>query len=277
MIKIFISIIAVIVISPVALIKEYLFVRSHRQEINMKKRTTVLSVFGSIILIFVTASGWFIYKADFEKSEIEIHNKGSYRLTIYQIGAPAFPFGDGRCRFVLNKDDKRIDEMEIRLANDGKWPDEDNFDVEWNADSVSITAHGEEQEDKTYVLYFDSSMYVLDKPQILNANFDGWDDDGFWAIVCDPLDNDIFPDGAKLKVLFNEDTYIIDIDGSVTYYDPDRKLFEPKIGNKLNWSEGMVIQIEFTAYKGYVQDNGYHNLAAGRKIENVDVIVIDAD
>ncbi len=277
MIRVLFYILVAIILIPVALVREYFFMRSHRQEIDMKKRTIVLSVLGIIILIIVTAVGWFVYKTDYEKSEINTYDNGSYQLKIYQVGTPVFPYGEGKCRFILNKDGKKIDEMDIWLANDGKWPDTANFDVSWNKDSVSITAHGEEQEDRTYVLYYGKSIYVLDEPQQLRANFISFNSDGLRAVVCDPMDNDIFPKDAQLTVMFNEDTYIIDLDGSVTYYDPSRKLFEPEIGKKFRWSEGMVIQIQFTAYQGYNKDNGFRNLAIGRRIENVDVVAVDAE
>ncbi len=277
MTRILFYILAAIILIPVALLREYLFTRSHRKDIDMKKRTVVLSALGIITLTIVTAVGWFVYKTDYEKSEINTYDNGSYQLKIYQVGTPVFPYGEGKCMFILNKDGKKIDEMDIWLANDGKWPDTANFDVSWNKDSVSITAHGEEQEDRTYVLYYGKSIYVLEEPHQLRANFISFNSDGLRAVVCDPMDNDVFPKDAQLTVMFNEDTYIIDLDGSVTCYDPDRKLFEPEIGKKFRWSEGMVIQIEFTAYQGYNRDNGFRNLAIGRRIENVDVIAVDAE
>ena len=107
MIRVLFYILAAIILIPVALVREYLFMRSHRQEIDMKKRTAVLSVLGIIALIIITFIGWFVYKTDYEKSEINTYDNGSYQLKIYQIGTPIFPYGEGKCRFTLNKDGKK--------------------------------------------------------------------------------------------------------------------------------------------------------------------------
>ena len=81
------------ILIPVALLREYLFTRSHRKDIDMKKRTVVLSALGIITLTIVTAIGWFVYKTNYEESEIGTYDNGSYQLKIYQVGTPIFPYG----------------------------------------------------------------------------------------------------------------------------------------------------------------------------------------
>ena len=76
---------------------------------------------------------------------------------------------------------------------------------------------------------------------------------------------------------FTEETYFIDLDGSVTEYHPHRTLFGRPIGKKLGWVEGMVLQIEFNACTDYSEGNGFGNRALGGRIENVDVIVVYED
>ena len=144
----------IVIVIIFALIRESLFVKDHKDDINLKTRSTVLFILRSILIIFLILIAIFIYETEYKISEIETYEKDQYRLVIYQVGTPSFPYGSGKCRFVLNKDGKQITKQEIELANDGKWPDSSNFSVEWKSDSVSVTAHGEEQEDVAYTLNF---------------------------------------------------------------------------------------------------------------------------
>ncbi len=148
----FLPIIAVVIIF--VLIRESLFVKAHKGDINMKTRSIVLFILRSILLIVLILIAVFVYETDYKQSEIETYEKDQYRLVIYQVGTPSFPYGSGKCRFILSSDGKQINKQDIELANDGKWPDSNNFSVEWKSDSVSVTAHGEEQEDVAYTLNF---------------------------------------------------------------------------------------------------------------------------
>ncbi len=276
MLGIVIFFLAAIILTPVAVIREKLYVRNHREQINMKKRAIVLWSLRSIVLIIVVALGLFIYKTGYEKTELGSYEKDDHKLIIWHVGVPDFPFGQSYCRLELDKDGKKIDEMDFTLQNDGKWPDSENFTVFWQDDRVVITAHGEEQDDKTYVLFLnENSMRELSKPIRLHANLIDWNDDSFTVQVCDAMDNGIFPDGGQLTVEFGEGTYFIDLDGSRTDYIAQRKLFEPTVAKKLKWVEGMVLDIEITAYQDFVADNGFHNRAKAGRIENVDVIAVD--
>ncbi|MBQ6654620.1 MAG: hypothetical protein IJM79_03755 [Erysipelotrichaceae bacterium] len=243
----------------------------------MKKGSVILPVMGSLLLVVVLAIGFLIYKTEYARTLIGTYDNGNRQLTISEIGEPGFPFGSSQCRLVLNEGGRLADSMDFSVANDGKRLSEEAFEVSWLANGVSVTVHGEEQEDRTYVLYSASEgIQMLTQPQLLHANFIEWVRDGFRAEVCDPMDNTVFPDGAQLTVIFTEETYFIDLDGSVTYY-PGKSLFEPSISRKLKWVEGMVIEIEIIACEDYVKDNGFRNRVIGRRIENVDVIVVDLD
>ena len=100
------------------------------------------------------------YRTQYARNEIKTYysDDHSYRLVIYSIGEPEFPFGPGKCRFVLSGEGKKIHEFDFTMYNDGKWPDADNFDVSWMSDGVRIIVNGEEQEDKTYTLLFDGRI-----------------------------------------------------------------------------------------------------------------------
>lgn len=125
------------------------------QKNHTKKRSVIILIIISILLLLFGIFGYLIYKAEYEKHEILVSQNDPYKLIIYQSGTPDFPFGQSDCTLQLIKDNKTIDETDIILHNDGKWPDAQNFTVSWLIDSVTITVHGEEQEDMTYVLYFD--------------------------------------------------------------------------------------------------------------------------
>ncbi len=250
----------------------------HKKEIDMKKRAKVLFALRAVLATVILAAGVLIYKTEYEKRIIQKDDNGKHQLIIYEIGEPGFPFGGSKCRLVLKRSGQQIDRIDFCVSNDGKHIKSENFDVNWLDEGVSVTVNGEEQEDKVYVLYFEESrLYVLDAPQEFKANFIRWEKDGFRAVVCDPMDNEVFPKGAEVTVVFTEGTYLIDLDGTVVKYKPDRSLFDPSISKKLDWVEGMVIQIQFTAYEGFNRDNGYKNKATGLRIENVDVIAVESD
>ncbi|MCR5066535.1 MAG: hypothetical protein K6A14_00555 [Erysipelotrichaceae bacterium] len=267
---------AAIILIPIAVIKEKIYVRKHRDQIDMKKRAIVLWSLRSIVLIIVVALGLFIYKTGYEKTELGSYEKGDHKLTIWHIGVPDFPFGASYCRLELDKDGRKVEERDFTLWNDGKWPDSENFTVSWQDDRVMITAHGEEQDDRTYALFLsEHALHELSEPIRLHANLIEWNDDSFRVQVCDEMANDVFPNGGLLTVEFVEGTYFIDLDGSRTDYVTQRKLFEPTVARKLKWVEGMVLDIEITAYQDFVDDNDFYNRAKAGRIENIDVIAID--
>ena len=275
--QIIILLIIVFLLMPVALIREKIYAKSHPGEFNMKLRFAVVTGLKIICLVFFLAIGYLYYETEYKKTEIVTYEKEPYELSVYQIGTPSFPFGDGRCRIVLSEKGKVIEQEDIRLANDGKWPNKSNFSVRWNSDNVEITVHGEEQVDELNILYFSADNYhELSQPQEMKVNLISWNKDSFVVIVNDAMDNTVFPVGTELTVQFDENTYFIDLDGSVVKFNPHRGLFEPTIERKLQWVEGMVIQIEFTGYD-YRGAKNSHNMALGRRIENVDVIVVESD
>lgn len=113
-------------------------------------------IFGSFLMLslLIMAAGY-KYRTQYAKREIDTYysNDQSYQLVIYNIGEPEWPFGPGKCRFVLKKEDKTIDTLDITVFNDGGWMNTDNFHVAWDSAHVSITVIAEEQEDTTYILH----------------------------------------------------------------------------------------------------------------------------
>ena len=200
MMKIFLILLLLIVLCPLLLILEKRYAKTHAEQIDHKKRNAVLAVLRGILLLFLTAAGFLIYKTEYEPKEIGVYDREPYRLVIYHVGEPGFPFGTSDCRLVLSRDGRRTGSMDITLHNDGKNPDTENFIVEWREDLVCVTVRGEEQEDTLCTLYFDGEgMRPLDTPQEFRANLIRWEKDGLRVQICDPMDNTVFPDGAQAE------------------------------------------------------------------------------
>lgn len=150
--RIILIILIIALLIVLALIRERLFVKSNSQSVDTKTRSRVVLCLRTIAVLLVMAFGVLVYKADYEITEITAYENGSYKLSLYEIGTPAFPFGLGKCRFILSENGRRIGSLDIELHNDGKRPGTENFEVSWASDSVSITVHGEEQGDAVYLL-----------------------------------------------------------------------------------------------------------------------------
>ena len=89
----------------------------------MKKKTIriLVSVF-VILLVFrlMLRTGDKLILSDQNKDR-------TYSIFIYEVGAPEFPFGEGRCEIVLKKGNITIENQEIIVYNDGKRLVRDNF------------------------------------------------------------------------------------------------------------------------------------------------------
>lgn len=127
----------------------------------MNKKKVFIIVTLSLILI---AIGTLKYKTDYARKEINTYysDDKTYKLVIYTIGEPEWPFGSGKCRFVLSKDGKDITNFNFKQSNDGKWATADDFNVSWFDDKVKIIVSGEEQEDITYSLFFNGTVTASD-------------------------------------------------------------------------------------------------------------------
>lgn len=100
------------------------------------------------------------WRTNYAKTEILTSSSevGDYRLCIYMIGEPDWPFGETHCRFELFDNDKKIIKYDFSIRDDGAVARENNFDVIWNIDYVTVVVSGSEQEDKAYVLNYDGTV-----------------------------------------------------------------------------------------------------------------------
>ena len=110
----------------------------------------------TVAVIGVACFGYLKYRTDYALEEITSSKSPDqkHELVIYQVGTPGFPFGSGTCRLVLKQGKKKLASEDVEMANDGKWPDEENFAVEWLDDEVRVTVMGEEMDDVTVTMKY---------------------------------------------------------------------------------------------------------------------------
>ena len=116
----------------------------------MKKKTIRILVSVFVILLVFRL----IFRTG-DKLILSNQNKdGTYSIFIYEVGAPEFPFGEGRCEIVLKKGNITIENQEIIVYNDGKRLGKDNYNVNWLDDHANIIIHAEEMEDISLDLFY---------------------------------------------------------------------------------------------------------------------------
>lgn len=131
----------------------------------MKKFLKIfLVVFLIVIIIAGIGTAKFVYETDYKKTEIKssCSDDNSYKLTVYEIGEPDFPFGSAHCRFILLNGKKEISSTDFEIYNDGGAALESNFDISWNSDGAEITVNGEEQKDRIYYIYFSGKVKTIE-------------------------------------------------------------------------------------------------------------------
>lgn len=123
-----------------------------------KRKTTVIGLGIFVFLVFILFAG-IKYRTSYAKTEVEtlFSIDGEYKLVIYEIGEPDWPFGSTHCRFILYENNKKINKMDFLIKNDGASAHSENFKVHWETDNVRIMVCGAEQDDILYYLYFDGN------------------------------------------------------------------------------------------------------------------------
>lgn len=125
----------------------------------MKKKITLIVI---LILLLLTTSifGYIKYKRSYSKSLVDtsLSNDGNYILNIFMIGEADFPYGKTHCLFNLSKYSTKLSELSFDVANDGAIVNSDNFLITWHEDNVMIVVSCAEQDDVTYILYFNGNI-----------------------------------------------------------------------------------------------------------------------
>ncbi len=127
------------------------------------KKKNLLKILLVVLLISISLFGYIKYKKSYSKKLVEtsLSDDGSYILNIFMIGETDFPYGKTHCRFNLTRFSIEISELSFDIADDGANASENNFNITWNDEYVSIIVSGSEQEDVTYNLYFDGTTEIL--------------------------------------------------------------------------------------------------------------------
>ncbi len=127
------------------------------------KKKNLLKILLVVLLISISLFGYIKYKKSYSKKLVEtsLSDDGSYILNIFMIGETDFPYGKTHCRFNLTRFSIEISKLSFDIADDGANASENNFNITWNDEYVSIIVSGSEQEDVTYNLYFDGTTEIL--------------------------------------------------------------------------------------------------------------------
>ena len=110
-----------------------------------------------LVLILIACIVWHT-PSDTTEILTSTSEDGDYKLTVYMIGEPEWPFGPTHCRCDLFFNDKKLIEHPFSIQNDGAIANESNFEITWNPDSVTIIVSGFEQSNAAYVLNFDGTI-----------------------------------------------------------------------------------------------------------------------
>ncbi len=120
----------------------------------MNRKTRHILSISLLSLLFVVLVVFFLieYKTTYRKTEVLSSSNGDYRISIYMIGEPEFPYGYTKWGFALYNGKTKITNESLSLLNDGQNVTEDNFHVTWGDNTVTIIASGSEQNDIKFVV-----------------------------------------------------------------------------------------------------------------------------
>jgi hypothetical protein len=97
-------------------------------------------------------------------------------------------------------------------------------------------------------------VYTLSQPAQMEVRLVEWQSEGFKAVVVDVGDNTIYPKGAELTVIFENETEIVLSDGTFFDYSSD----EPQ-AEAIGWATGETVFVKFLTYEEYLEGNGFYN------------------
>ena len=116
-----------------------------------------LIVFG-VIILHIAAIPLIVEVIDHIPRTVDTQTNGKYTVELQATSSPDWPFGSQDGAIVLKENNKKISSVGFVLSNDGKSMGDENWNVEWNDESVVVTIMGEEQQDAIYILYYDGEV-----------------------------------------------------------------------------------------------------------------------
>ena len=105
-------------------------------------------------------------------------------------------------------------------------------------------------------------VHTLPRAEKLRVELVAWGGDHFKAIVVDAEENNIFPAGAELSVVFDYETEILLDDGTLMVFNPD----EPDT-EIIGWEAGTVDSVEFLHYEEYREGDHFYNQLVASHVE----------
>ncbi len=113
-----------------------------------------------IVFFGILFAGMLFYEMNYAIGEVTSSESEDqrYRLVIYMIGEPDWPFGMTHCRFDFIDGRKRIIQYQFDIADDGRMPGESNFEIQWNEEDVLLKVSGDEQADTYYLISFEGKV-----------------------------------------------------------------------------------------------------------------------
>ena len=116
----------------------------------LKKHAVLLIALATLVIFLAYACYAFTKPRIIATS---ISPDGKYTLSFIETESPVF-FGSSEVRILLEKPEKEKQEFNTTIANDGKYLDEENWNVIWEKGNVMVLLIGEEQGDENLRFYF---------------------------------------------------------------------------------------------------------------------------
>lgn len=117
----------------------------------MKKAFQVLLV---VILICAVIFAFLLYEYKKPRTiAVETSPDGRYSLSFLETESALF-FGPSGVALVMKDKEAETYEIKTYIYNDGKYLDDNNWQVEWHSDYVEVMLKGEEQPDEVFVIRY---------------------------------------------------------------------------------------------------------------------------
>lgn len=122
----------------------------------MKKYKLIIAIESVLVVLFlaiILIGNFNNDKTRDIKAEEHSYNE-DFKLTVFQVGDPAFPFGDVEYEVLVQKNNAdsqyyTVSEFSVTVSDDGGVGE---FETEWQDDFLKITFEGSEQKPNTVII-----------------------------------------------------------------------------------------------------------------------------
>lgn len=153
------------------MLKEY-FIRRDDVPFWKKAGKSILLVLGAFLvllktyfLLLLVLYGLDAYISDYRVTTRDTSQSadGRYEMLLQGVGEAVWPFGSSSGRLVLKEGRKRIAKEDFIHINDGMRLGPDNWQVEWEGDSVKVIISGCEQADEQFLFDLETGNVVKER------------------------------------------------------------------------------------------------------------------